>query len=100
MVFGDGQLIGGIRYAAEALTWPVACATVSPLPFPARSSARQSTIASQPPTIADEVRGQADVFTDLLELRSKLGRDPSERPAPRDREPRASAEFHTRFQGE
>jgi uncharacterized LabA/DUF88 family protein len=41
-----------------------------------------STIASQPPMIADELRRQADVFTDLVELQSKLGRDPSERPAP------------------
>ncbi|WP_027516313.1 NYN domain-containing protein [Bradyrhizobium sp. WSM1417] len=44
-----------------------------------------STIASQPPMIADELRRQADVFTDLIELQSKVGRDPSERPAPRDR---------------
>jgi uncharacterized LabA/DUF88 family protein len=42
-----------------------------------------STISSQPPMIADELRRQADVFTDLAELQSKLGRDPSERPAPR-----------------
>jgi uncharacterized LabA/DUF88 family protein len=42
-----------------------------------------STIASQPPMIADELRRQADVFTDLVELQSKIGRDPSERPAPR-----------------
>ena len=42
-----------------------------------------STISSQPPMIADELRRQADVFTDLLELQSKLGRAPSERPAPR-----------------
>jgi hypothetical protein len=34
--------------------------------------------------IADELRRQADVFTDLMELQSKLGRDPSERPAPRE----------------
>src|ERR1700759_357775 len=40
--------------------------------------------ASQPPMIADELRRQADVFTDLVELQSKLGRDPSERPAPRE----------------
>jgi uncharacterized LabA/DUF88 family protein len=44
-----------------------------------------STIACQPPMIADELRRQADVFTDLVELRAKVGRDPSERP------PRASA---------
>jgi hypothetical protein len=42
-----------------------------------------STISSQPPMIADELRRQADVFTDLVELRSKLSRDLSERPAPR-----------------
>ena len=39
-----------------------------------------STISSQPPMIADELRRQADVFTDLVDLQSKLGRDPSERP--------------------
>jgi uncharacterized LabA/DUF88 family protein len=47
-----------------------------------------STIASQPPMIADELRRQADVFTDLAELQSKLGRDPSERPSNRDRSER------------
>jgi uncharacterized LabA/DUF88 family protein len=35
-----------------------------------------STISSQPPMIADELRRQADVFTDLAELRPKLSRDP------------------------
>ena len=43
-----------------------------------------STISSQPPMIADELRRQADVFTDLVELKTKIGRDPSERPAPRE----------------
>jgi len=33
-----------------------------------------STISSQPPMIADELRRQADVFTDLVELRSKISR--------------------------
>jgi len=42
-----------------------------------------STITSQPPMAADELRRQADAFIDLAELKSKLGRDPSERPAPR-----------------
>ena len=42
-----------------------------------------STISSQPPMITDELRRQADVFTDLAELQSKLGRDP-ERPTPRE----------------
>ena len=43
-----------------------------------------STISSHPPMIADELRRQADVFTDLMELKSKISRDPSERPAPRE----------------
>ena len=50
-----------------------------------------STISSQPPMIADELRRQADVFTDLVELKSRLARDPSMRPWlawPQRREPR------------
>ena len=43
-----------------------------------------STLTSQPPMIADELRRQADVFTDLTELQSVIGRDPAERPAPRE----------------
>ncbi|MCK1515589.1 NYN domain-containing protein [Bradyrhizobium sp. 190] len=43
-----------------------------------------STISTQPPLIADDLRRQADVFTDLMELKSKVGRDPSERPLPRE----------------
>src|SRR5213076_2150851 len=46
-----------------------------------------STISSQPPMIADELRRQADVFTDLTELRSKIGRDPPVRPTPREPRP-------------
>ena len=42
-----------------------------------------STISTQPPMIADELRRQADVFTDLRELQSLIGRDPAERAAPR-----------------
>ena len=42
-----------------------------------------STISSQPPMIADELRREADVFTDLVELKFKIARDPSERVAPR-----------------
>jgi uncharacterized LabA/DUF88 family protein len=41
-----------------------------------------STISTQPPMIADELRRQADVFTDLAELQPQLSRAPSERPAP------------------
>ncbi|MCK1711041.1 MULTISPECIES: NYN domain-containing protein [unclassified Bradyrhizobium] len=42
-----------------------------------------STIACQPPMVADELRRQADVFTDLIELQAKIGRNPSERPVQR-----------------
>src|SRR3984893_14348837 len=38
-----------------------------------------STISSQPPMIADELRRQADVFLDLVELQSKISRDQSQR---------------------
>jgi uncharacterized LabA/DUF88 family protein len=54
-----------------------------------------STISTQPPMVADELRRQADIFLDIVELQSKIGRDPSERTPrePRDmrepREPRA-----------
>jgi uncharacterized LabA/DUF88 family protein len=40
-----------------------------------------STISTQPPMIADELRRQADVFIDLQELSTKIGRDPSDRSA-------------------
>jgi uncharacterized LabA/DUF88 family protein len=42
-----------------------------------------STISTQPPMIADELRRQADEFLDIVRLQEKIGRDPSER-APRD----------------
>jgi uncharacterized LabA/DUF88 family protein len=42
-----------------------------------------STLSSQPPMISDDLRRQADVFTDLADLQSRIGRDPSERLTPR-----------------
>src|SRR6201993_3978416 len=51
-----------------------------------------STIATQPPMVADELRRQADVFLDLVELQPKTGRDPAERGPREGREPR---ERHT-----
>jgi len=51
-----------------------------------------STISSQPPMIADELRRQADQFIDILELQQKIGRDPSERPMREPREPREGRE--------
>ena len=49
-----------------------------------------STISSQPPMVADELRRQADAFVDLVELRSKVSRDPLERPHLRELRPHAS----------
>jgi uncharacterized LabA/DUF88 family protein len=40
-----------------------------------------STIKTQPPMIADELRRQADNFLDITDLISFMGRPPRERPA-------------------
>ena len=42
-----------------------------------------STISSNPPMVADELRRQADLFIDLIDLKSRFGRDPLDRPPPR-----------------
>ena len=42
-----------------------------------------STVTTQPPMVSDDLRRQADVFLDLADLQSRIGRDPSER-APRE----------------
>src|SRR4029079_14411837 len=59
-----------------------------------------STVTTQPPMVADELRRQADIFLDIVELQPKIGRVPDER---RAREPRAdrphaphAAASHTR----
>jgi hypothetical protein len=52
-----------------------------------------STISTQPPMVADELRRQADIFLDIVELQGKIGRDPAERAAREAREPRG--ERHT-----
>ena len=38
-----------------------------------------STITSQPPMVADELRRQCDEFVDIAHLVSRIGRDPQER---------------------
>ena len=48
-----------------------------------------STLATNPPMVADELRRQADQFVDIVELQGKIGRDPGER---LDRPPRESRE--------
>jgi hypothetical protein len=52
-----------------------------------------STISTQPPMVADELRRQADVFLDIVELQPKIGRDPSERPAREPRERQHTPQF-------
>jgi uncharacterized LabA/DUF88 family protein len=47
-----------------------------------------STVSTQPPMVADELRRQADVFLDIVDLQPKIGRDPADRPAREAREPR------------
>ena len=52
-----------------------------------------STIATQPPMVAQELRRQADEFVDIIGLQSKIGRDPGERSARELRENRARREL-------
>jgi uncharacterized LabA/DUF88 family protein len=42
------------------------------------------TVVSTLSMIADELRRQADVFVELMDMRSEIGRDPSERPTSRE----------------
>ncbi|WP_108659031.1 NYN domain-containing protein [Acuticoccus kandeliae] len=46
-----------------------------------------STLQTQPPMIADDLRRQADNFIELAELQAQIGRDPSERPVRAERTP-------------
>jgi uncharacterized LabA/DUF88 family protein len=56
-----------------------------------------STLSTQPPMIADELRRQADHFIDLSTMQSKVGRDPSERAA-RQTERAPAATFDDDFE--
>ena len=49
-----------------------------------------STLQTQPPMVADELRRQADQFIDLADLEKLIGRDPSTRPV---REPTSRAAY-------
>lgn len=51
-----------------------------------------STMSTQPPMIADDLRRQSDHFIDLMTLKAEIGRDPSERGAPRAAEPATASE--------
>jgi uncharacterized LabA/DUF88 family protein len=56
-----------------------------------------STLTTQPPMIADELRRQADHFVDLATMRAQLGSDPSER-AQRQAERVQSTTFADEFE--
>ena len=55
-----------------------------------------STVSTQPPMVADELRRQADQFVDIIDMQNKIGRDPAERPPREPREGREGRELrHT-----
>ena len=56
-----------------------------------------STLVTNPPMVADELRRQADQFIDLAHLQSEIGRDPAERA---QREQRRRPELHDEFDSE
>ena len=58
-----------------------------------------STLSTQPPMIADELRRQADHFVDLVSLKSRVGRDPAERQQ-RQTERAQTSTFEDEFQDE
>jgi hypothetical protein len=51
-----------------------------------------STISTQPPMVADELRRQADQFIDIIDLQNKIGRDPGDRSDRPPRDPREARE--------
>jgi uncharacterized LabA/DUF88 family protein len=59
-----------------------------------------STLATQPPMIADELRRQADNFVDLSTLQSRVGRDPAERQARQAERAQNESMFHDEFADE
>ncbi len=61
-----------------------------------------STVTTQPPMVADELRRQADEFIDLIQIINRIGRDPNERPdrVQRFQERRPLAPFHPGQTGE
>jgi len=56
-----------------------------------------STVSTQPPMVADELRRQADIFLDIAELQAKIGRDPGERVERPPREPREPRQHTPQF---
>jgi uncharacterized LabA/DUF88 family protein len=57
-----------------------------------------STLSTQPPMIADELRRQADHFIDLVSLQGKVGRDPAERAQRQAERIQATTTFQDEFE--
>ena len=57
-----------------------------------------STLSTQPPMIADELRRQADHFIDLATLQQKIGRDPAERAQRQAERAQAPTGFEDEFE--
>ena len=55
-------------------------ALVAALQMRGRRVSVVSTLQTQPPMVADELRRQADQFIDLADLEKLIGRDPASRP--------------------
>jgi uncharacterized LabA/DUF88 family protein len=62
-------------------------ALVAALQMRGRRVSIVSTLQTQPPMVADELRRQADQFIDLAELEDRICRDPASRPVREPREP-------------
>ena len=56
-----------------------------------------STVTTQPPMVADELRRQADVFLDIITLQGKIGRAASERPLRGPRDPAEPGQHTPQF---
>jgi uncharacterized LabA/DUF88 family protein len=57
-------------------------ALVAALQLRGRRVSVVSTLQTQPPMVADELRRQSDQFIDLADLEDQICRDPATRPAP------------------
>jgi uncharacterized LabA/DUF88 family protein len=62
-------------------------ALVAALQLRGRRVSVVSTLQTQPPMVADELRRQADQFIDLADLEDQICRDPATRPVREPREP-------------
>ncbi|HZJ11822.1 MAG TPA: NYN domain-containing protein, partial [Methyloceanibacter sp.] len=70
---------------------------VEALQFQGKRVSVVSTLTTNPPMVADELRRQADQFIDLANLQNEIGRDPADR-AQREYRRRPEPEPHDEFE--